>query len=106
MIAGENWVKLSKESATQFYTPPPLEGKIAMDTLTPFPAPVVYKTSGPMGEGILYTTGAEAENSAVNFSKESVPPLYKNRSSKEWGKNRYVIGWKLPWRFLSFRLAT
>ena len=30
-----------------------------------------------MGGGFLYTTGAEAENSAVKFSKESVPPLYK-----------------------------
>ena len=35
-----------------------------------------------MGEGILYTTGVEAENSAVNFSKNSVPPLYKNQSPK------------------------
>ena len=69
-------------SETGFYTPPPLEGKIATDTFTPSPAPVVYKVSGPMGGGFLYTTGAEAENSAVQFSKESVPPLYKNRSSK------------------------
>ena len=53
-----------------------------MDTLTPFPAPVVYTISGPMGEGTLYTTGAEAENSAVNFRKNSVPPLYKNQSPK------------------------
>ena len=35
----------------------------------PSPAPVVYKISGPMGGGFLYTTGAEAENSAVKFSK-------------------------------------
>ena len=66
----------------RFYTPPPLEGKIATDTfITPSPAPVVYKISGPMGRGFLYTTGAEAENSAAKFSKESVPPLYKKRSS-------------------------
>ena len=56
--------------------------KIATDTFTPSPAPVVYNISGPMGERYLYTTGAEAENSAVEFSKDSVPPLYKNRSSK------------------------
>ena len=68
-------------SETGFYTPPPLEGKIATDTCTPSPARVVYTISGPMGGGFLYTTGAEAENSAVKFSKESVPPLYKNRSS-------------------------
>ena len=43
---------------------------------------MVDKISGPMGGGILYTTGAEAENSAVNFSKNSVPPLYKNQSPK------------------------
>ena len=66
---------------TGFYTPPPLEGKIATDTFTPSQAPVVYKISGPMRGGFLYTTGAEAENSAVKFSKESVPTLYKNRSS-------------------------
>ena len=64
-------------SETGFYTPPPLEGKIATDTFTPSPAPVLYKISGPMGGGFLYTTGAEAENSAVKLSKESVPPLYK-----------------------------
>ena len=45
-----------------------------MDTLTPFPASVVYKTSGPMGGGFLYTTGAEADSSAVAF-KNSIPPL-------------------------------
>ena len=67
-------------SETGFYTPPPPEGKIATDTLTPLPAPVVYRISGPMGGGFLYTTGAEAENSAVNSSKKSVPSLYKNRS--------------------------
>ena len=50
-------------SETGFYTPPPLERIIAM------------------GGGFLYTTGAEAENSAVTFSGGSVPPLYKNRSS-------------------------
>ena len=51
--------------------------KIATDTFTPSPAPVVYKISGPMGGGFLCTSGAEAENSAVKFSKESVPSLYK-----------------------------
>ena len=68
-------------SETGFCHTPPLEGKIATDTFTPSPAPVVYKISGPMGGGFSYTTGAEAENSAVKLSKESVPPLYKNRSS-------------------------
>ena len=59
-----------------------LEGKITTDAFHPSPAPVVYKISGPMGGGYLYTT-AEAENSAVKFSKESVPPLYnESRSSK------------------------
>ena len=42
---------------TGFYAPP-LEGKIATDT---------FKIAWPMGRGILYTTGAEADNSAVNF---------------------------------------
>ena len=44
------------KSETEFYTPPPLEAKIATDTLNHFPAPVVYKISGPKGEGFLYTT--------------------------------------------------
>ena len=43
--------------------------KFATDTLTPFPASVVYNMSGPMGGGLLYT-GAEAEKSAVNFQKQ------------------------------------
>ena len=70
---------------TGFYTTPQLEGEIATDTFTPSPVPVVYKISGPMGGGFLYTTGAEAENSAVKVSKGSVPPLYKNRSSSTVG---------------------
>ena len=41
-------------SQTGFYTPPPLEGKIATDTLTPLPAPVVYKFLGPW-EADFYT---------------------------------------------------
>ena len=50
-------------------------------TLSPAPpAPVVYKFSGSMGGGFLYTTGAEAESSALNFSKESVPPQFKIQS--------------------------
>ena len=76
-------------SETGFYTPPPLEGKIATDTLTPLPAPVVYKISGPMGGVFLYTIGAEAENSAVNFSRQSVPSLYKNQSPTFIGKGAY-----------------
>ena len=52
---------------TGFCTPPPLEGKIATDTFTPSPAPVVSKIAGPMGGGFLYTTGTEAENSAVKI---------------------------------------
>ena len=32
---------------TGFYTPPPLEGKIAKDSFTPSPPPVMYKISGP-----------------------------------------------------------
>ena len=46
----------------QDFIPPPLEGKIATDTLTPSSARGVYKISGPVGGGFLYTTGAEAEN--------------------------------------------
>ena len=56
----------------RIYTTPPLERKIATDSLTPS-APVVCKVSGSMGRGFVYTTGAEAENSAVNSSKA---PLY------------------------------
>ena len=81
MVAGKARVHIS---ATRFYTPPPLEGKIATDTLTPFPAPVVYKISGSMGGGILYTTGAEAEISVVNFSKNAVPPLYDFKSVSKY----------------------
>ena len=62
-------------SETGFYTPPPLEGKIATDILTPFPAPVMYKVLGPIGGGFLCTTGAETENSAVNFPKRSMEDL-------------------------------
>ena len=51
-----------------------------MDTLTLSPAPAAYKIFGPMGGTFLYTTGAEAEDLVVNFSKESVPPLYKKQS--------------------------
>ena len=47
--------------------------------IAPSPAPVVHKISGPMGGRFSYTTGAEAENSAVKFSKESVPPLLKKK---------------------------
>ena len=36
---------------------------------TPSQAPVVYRISGPMGGGFLYTTGAKAENSAVKFPR-------------------------------------
>ena len=36
---------------TSLYTPPPLEGKIAMDISTP--APVVYHLSGPTATAIL-----------------------------------------------------
>ena len=46
-----------------------------MDTFTPSQAPEVYKISVPIGGGFLCPAGAEAENSAVKFSKESVPPL-------------------------------
>ena len=71
----------SRYSETGFYTPPPpLKGKMVTDTFARSPAPVVYKCSGPMAGGFLYITSAEAENSAVNFSKESVPPLYKSQS--------------------------
>ena len=65
---------------TGFYTPPPLEVKIVTDTLARFSAPVVYTISGPIGEGMLYTTGAVAENVVVKISKTSVPALYKNQS--------------------------
>ena len=59
-----------------------LEGKIATDALTSFPALVAYQISGPMGGGFLYTTSAEAKNSAVTFSNISGPPLYKNQSPR------------------------
>ena len=85
-------------SKTEFYTTPPLEAKIATDTLNPFPAPVVYKISGPKGEAFLYTTGAEDENSAAKFSKESVPPVYKIQSPIF--KER-----KMPPSFCSFELG-
>ena len=42
---------------------------------------MVHKIPAPIKQGFL-NTGAEAENSAVNSAKESVPPLYKNQSSK------------------------
>ena len=58
-----------------------LEGNIARDSLASFPTPAVYNISGHMGGGFVYTTGAEAENSAINFSKESAP-LY----------NKLIIG--------------
>ena len=83
-------LKSVRNSKTGFYTPPPLEGKIATDTFTPSPAPVVYKISGRMEGGFSYTTGAEAENSAVKFSKESVPPFYKNRSSRKATLSREI----------------
>ena len=66
-----------QKSETGFHTPPWLKEKIATDTFTPSPAPVVNIISEPMGGGFLYTTGAGAENSAAKFSKESVPLLYK-----------------------------
>ena len=62
-----------------------LRGKIAMDTLTPSPTPVVYKMSGPMGGGFLthhWRWGWKFYE--VNFSKEWVPPLYKNLPSEPW----------------------
>ena len=62
---------------TGFHTPPPLEGQIARDTFTPLPSTLVFL--GPWDEKCLYTTGAEAEHFAVNFSKKSVQPLYKNQ---------------------------
>ena len=69
MILAFSW----KKSATRFYTPPPLGEKNCHGHFDPLPAPVVYNISGPMGKGIWKTTGAEAENSGVNFSKNSVP---------------------------------
>ena len=50
---------------------------MATDTLTFSTAPVMYLNSGRMGGGF----NAETENSAVNFSKVSVPPLYKNQAT-------------------------
>ena len=61
------WEKREGHQPGNGFTPPlPLEDELSMDTLTPSPAPVVYKMPGPLGGGFLYTTGAEAENSAVN----------------------------------------
>ena len=48
------------------------------NSLDPSPGPVMYKISAPMGGGLSYITGVEAENSAVNFSKEAVQALDKN----------------------------
>ena len=42
--------------------------------------PVVCKISGPMGGGFLYTTGAEAENSAVDLRNSSAATVYQNQS--------------------------
>ena len=49
------------------------------DTLSLFPVPVLHRISGPIGERILCTTGAAAENSEEDFSEELAPPLYKNQ---------------------------
>ena len=49
------------------------------------------------GKRFLYTTGAEAENSAVNFST-SVPPLYENQSPSFLPRNAHVF---LPTLFLA-----
>ena len=48
-------------------------------TLTSFPAPVVYNIPRPMEEGFC-TLALRLNISAVNVSKRSVPPLYKNQS--------------------------
>ena len=53
--------------------------------------------SGPMGRGCLYTADAEAENSAVNFSKEPVPPLLR------WAKTRVLKTDTLACRNARFR---
>ena len=45
-------------------------GKIAMETLLPFSAPVLYNIYELVGGRMLYTTGSEAENSAVSFQKK------------------------------------
>ena len=94
-------------SETGFYTPPQLEGKLATDTFTPAPAPVVYEISGALGGGFLYT-GAEAENSAAKFSKESVPPVCPSRTPEiasdfqDFGRDGF--GWKVA-SDLRFRVA-
>ena len=46
-------------------------GKIGTGTLTPSPAPVVHKISGPMEESFSTPLALRLKNSAVNFS----PPL-------------------------------
>ena len=66
MVAGEGlgytggrWLIVGIEnvecifSEPGFYTPPALEGKIATDTLTSLPAPVVYNISGPWEKDFL-----------------------------------------------------
>ena len=40
-------------------------GRIATDTLTPSPAPVVYRIFGPMRGRVLHTTSAKGEDSSV-----------------------------------------
>ena len=91
-----NW----EGSETRFNTPPPLEGKIATDTLTSSPAPVVYKISGPVGGRFLYTTGADSEKSAVNFLKRiSTTTVQKSVSQRKCTAIRHHPGRPLiSWR--------
>ena len=53
-------------------------------------SPVVYKVPGLMGRGFSYTTGAEAEKSAVNLSRESHDCIHS--SQKRLHTSSFVFG--------------
>ena len=42
------------KKASPFYTPPPLEGKVAANTSNPYPAPVVHSISGPIDGRLIF----------------------------------------------------
>ena len=70
---------------SEFYTPPPLEARSGTDTLNPSPTPVVYSISGPMRGGFYTPLELCSE-----LSKEWVPPLYTNQSSKIRGEEEFT----------------
>ena len=72
----EKFTQFSPFSSPSFSPRLPPDSKICRRDFA-----LVYIISGPVGGGFLYATGAEAANSAVNSSKQSVPPLFWNQSS-------------------------